>query len=40
VSVWLLLRYFHTHEVKAFRPFGIYCILAGLFALVYLFFGA
>ncbi|MBE3551243.1 MAG: undecaprenyl-diphosphate phosphatase [Brockia lithotrophica] len=39
VSVWVLMRYFHAHEVKAFRPFGIYCILAGLFALAYLTFG-
>lgn len=32
-SVWFLMRYFHQHEIKALRPFGIYCILFGAFAL-------
>ena len=33
-SVWFLMRYFHQHEIKALRPFGIYCILFGAFALI------
>ncbi|MGO0122951.1 undecaprenyl-diphosphate phosphatase [Desulfothermobacter acidiphilus] len=35
-SVWILTRYFHTHEVKALRPFALYCILMGLATLCYL----
>ncbi|MBI1823735.1 MAG: undecaprenyl-diphosphate phosphatase [Nitrospirae bacterium] len=40
LSVWFLMRYFKTHEIKALRPFGFYCISFGLVALVwhYLFF--
>lgn len=32
-STWFLMRYFKGHEVTALRPFGIYCLLAGLGAL-------
>ncbi|HHP50698.1 MAG TPA: hypothetical protein ENM97_02215 [Moorella mulderi] len=35
-SVWILTRYFHTHEVKALRPFALYCMLVGFFSLWYL----
>ncbi len=28
-STWFLMRYFKTHEVKALRPFGIYCVAVG-----------
>lgn len=34
LSTWFLMRYFNTHEVTALRPFGIYCLLAGVMALV------
>jgi len=34
-STWFLMRYFRTHEVKALRPFGIYCALLGIGTLVY-----
>ncbi|MHB0888321.1 undecaprenyl-diphosphate phosphatase [Acidithiobacillus sp.] len=33
-SVWFLMRYFHTQEIKALRPFGIYCIAFGALALL------
>ena len=33
-SVWFLMHYFHRHEVKALRPFGIYCIAFGALALI------
>lgn len=37
LSTWFLMRYFRYHEVTALRPFGIYCVAAGLIALgVYL----
>ncbi len=36
-STWFLMRYFKTHEVKALRPFGIYCIVVGLGTLLYSF---
>jgi undecaprenyl-diphosphatase len=29
ISVWLLMRWFKTHEVKGFTPFAIYCWIAG-----------
>lgn len=38
VSVWILTRYFHQHEVQAFLPFAIYCILVGSGVLLYLSF--
>jgi len=36
ISVAALMRWFRDHEAKAFDPFGIYCIAAGLGALTYL----
>ena len=33
VSVWALMRWFKMREVKAFDPFALYCVVAGLFAL-------
>jgi undecaprenyl-diphosphatase len=36
VSVAALMRWFRDHEIKAFDPFGVYCIFAGLGALAYL----
>lgn len=33
-STWFLMRWFHGHEVKALRPFGIYCIGFGVLALI------
>ncbi|MCL6577021.1 undecaprenyl-diphosphate phosphatase [Kyrpidia sp.] len=35
VSVWILTRYFQQQEVRAFRPFAIYCLVIGLVALLY-----
>ncbi len=29
ISVWLLMRWFHTNEITAMRPFAIYCWLLG-----------
>lgn len=29
LSVYFLMRYFHTHEVRAFRPFAYYCMGVG-----------
>jgi undecaprenyl-diphosphatase len=29
ISVWLMMRWFHTNEVTAMRPFAIYCWLLG-----------
>lgn len=37
LSTWFLMRYFKTHEVKALRPFGVYCIIVGLGTLLYSF---
>jgi len=34
LSVWFLMRYFHSHEIKALRPFGFYCIGFGALALI------
>ena len=34
LSVWFLMRYFHRHEIKALRPFGLYCLAFGALALV------
>lgn len=33
LSVWFLMRWFKTMEVTALRPFGVYCLIAGLGAL-------
>ena len=37
LSTWFLMRWFKSHELMAFRPFGIYCLLAGGLALLTLF---
>lgn len=34
LSTWFLMRWFSTHEMKALRPFGIYCLLLGGVALL------
>jgi len=34
LSVWFLMRYFHSHEIKALRPFGLYCVGFGALALI------
>ncbi|HEV7158112.1 MAG TPA: undecaprenyl-diphosphate phosphatase [Caulobacteraceae bacterium] len=36
VSVWLLMRWFKTHEVKGFDPFAIYCVIVGAGSLIWL----
>ena len=30
LSTWFLMRYFRRHDVAALRPFGWYCLGAGL----------
>lgn len=34
LSTWVLMKYFRKTELTALRPFGIYCILAGIVALL------
>lgn len=34
LSTAFLMRYFKTHEVRALRPFGYYCVIAGLIVVV------
>lgn len=34
LSTWFLMRWFTEHEMKALRPFGIYCLLLGAVALI------
>ncbi len=34
LSTWILMRYFSDQAVKALRPFGVYCLVLGLGALV------
>jgi undecaprenyl-diphosphatase len=36
ISVAAIMRWFRDHEAKAFDPFGVYCIFAGLASLAYL----
>jgi undecaprenyl-diphosphatase len=36
VSVWALMRWFKSHEVRGFDPFAFYCVLAGAFSLAWL----
>jgi undecaprenyl-diphosphatase len=36
LSTWFLMRWFKSHELMAFRPFGIYCLVAGAAALLIL----
>ncbi len=38
LSTWFLMRYFKRHEIKALRPFGIYCVAIGVIAWVISFF--
>ncbi|HVC49581.1 MAG TPA: undecaprenyl-diphosphate phosphatase [Burkholderiales bacterium] len=33
MSTWFLMRYFKKHEAAALRPFGFYCLIAGIVAL-------
>ncbi len=35
LSAWFLMRWFKTTELKALRPFGVYCISAGAGALLW-----
>ncbi len=37
-STWFLMRYFKTREVRALRPFGIYCLVVGVGTLLLSFF--
>lgn len=39
LSTVILMRYFKHHEVSALRPFGIYCILAGVGAFLWHVYG-
>jgi undecaprenyl-diphosphatase len=39
ISVWALMRWFKTHEVKGFDPFALYCGLAGAGAFAWLVLG-
>ena len=32
-SLWVLMRYLHTHEISAMKPFAYYCAAAGLVSL-------
>ncbi len=34
LSTWFLMRWFHGHELRALRPFGAYCVLAGIGAVL------
>ena len=36
VSLVFLMRYFHTHEFRAMKPFSYYCAAAGLFSLIWM----
>jgi undecaprenyl-diphosphatase len=38
-SVWALMRWFKTHEVKGFDPFALYCALVGAGAFAWLVMG-
>lgn len=33
LSTWFLMRWFRGHEIRALRPFGVYCVAFGLLAL-------
>jgi undecaprenyl-diphosphatase len=39
VSVWALMRWFKTHEVRGFDPFALYCALAGAASFAWLLIG-
>ncbi|WP_297907472.1 undecaprenyl-diphosphate phosphatase [Thiomonas sp.] len=34
LSTWFLMRWFRGHEIRALRPFGVYCLLFGALALL------
>jgi len=36
ISVWALMRWFKSHEVRGFDPFALYCALAGAGAFAWL----
>lgn len=36
ISIWALMRWFKTAEIKGFTPFAIYCVLAGAGSLAWL----
>ena len=36
VSIWALMRWFKTHDVRGFLPFAIYCVVAGAASLLLL----
>lgn len=36
LSTWIMMRWFRTHELRALRPFAIYCLVAGLGSLIWL----
>lgn len=38
-SVWALMRWFKTHEVRGFDPFALYCALAGAASFAWLMLG-
>ncbi|HEY1448569.1 MAG TPA: undecaprenyl-diphosphate phosphatase [Caulobacteraceae bacterium] len=38
-SVWALMKWFKTHEVKGFDPFALYCALVGAGAFAWLMLG-
>ncbi len=38
-SVWALMRWFKTHEVRGFDPFALYCALGGAGSLAWLLLG-
>jgi undecaprenyl-diphosphatase len=33
ISVWALMKWFHTNEISAMRPFAWYCWLVGILVL-------
>lgn len=35
LSTWFLMRYFRDHEQRALRPFGVYCIVFAVLALLW-----
>ena len=38
LSLWLLMRYLHTHEISAMKPFSYYCAAVGLVSLAWMAF--
>jgi undecaprenyl-diphosphatase len=39
ISVWALMRWFKSHEVRGFDPFALYCALAGAGSFAWLMLG-